>query len=86
MLAKRKTWDEIGAALGRSRSAAIDKAKAIGLHATRRVVAAHQALPPTRIVERGQEVLRAGHPISWGAITKGTLLECAPYSYGENSG
>jgi hypothetical protein len=31
--------------------------------------------------QNDRPALPAGHPISWGAITDGTVLDCAPYPF-----
>lgn len=41
--------------------------------------AARNMLPSASVPRDEVGVMRAGDPISWGAITRGTLLEGAPY-------
>ena len=69
------TWDGIAAQLGFTRYAIITRAKEIG--AWEMVARATQKKAP----ERSYEPLPAGHPASWGAITRGTWLDGAEYRY-----
>lgn len=69
-----RSWDAIAGELGVSRGAAISRGRAIGVG--RRHV--RQVAVP-RVVER--EAFPAGHPITWGAITAGTVLAGAAYRY-----
>ena len=68
------SWEQIGAAMGISRWAAIERAKRIGAHAP---------LPPrpprAPAQERNREPLPAGHPIAWQILTHGTLLAGTAY-------
>ncbi len=70
------SWDTIARALGTSRWAAIERAKLLG---------AYLPLPaPFRAARRadtGREPLPAGHPVTWGTLMAGTLLEGAAYPY-----
>lgn len=74
--ATRQSWDEIASRLGISRGAAIERGKAIKAHG--RMPPAPKPKADTR-----DEALPAGHPITWGAITDGTILDGAPYAYQE---
>ena len=70
------TWDAIAAALHLSRSAVIEHGRRIGACRPRPQMAPvvpHEPLDPAR------EALPAGHPISWQAITAGTLLAGTRY-------
>ena len=66
------SWDVVALALGLTRRAVIERARAIG---------AEQ--PPANAVayldESGREPLPAGHAESWGAINRGTSLEDVPF-------
>jgi len=76
--AEGATWDAIAAALRLSRSAVIEHGRRIGVRRPPRVVveaAMHDLFDP------GREPLPAGHPVSWGAITAGTLLAGSPYPW-----
>lgn len=69
--AEGETWDSIAAALGLSRWTVIDRGRRIG---ARR--------PPPEFVPKpdlARPPLPAGHPISWGLLTQGTVLEGTPY-------
>lgn len=74
--AERRSWDTIARALGVSRWAAIERAKAIGAHAPR-----HPQDRPAPRAEPGREPLPAGHPVAWAVLTEGTLLAATPYPY-----
>jgi hypothetical protein len=71
-----KSWDLIATALGMSRWAAIERARAIG---------AHIPLPPRPPRPEkgpgGREPLPAGHPLAWQVLTEGTLLAGEAYPY-----
>jgi hypothetical protein len=65
-------WDLIALALGLTRLAIIDRARALGVgRASEDVVA-----PPD---EPERQPLRAGHAATWDAINRGTSLEHAPF-------
>jgi hypothetical protein len=70
------SWDRIARALGVSRWTAIERAKLIG---------AHLPLPrPTRFTpdpldDPDRPPLPPGHPLAWGILTAGTLLEGTAY-------
>jgi hypothetical protein len=69
------SWNEIGSAIGVSRFTVIERG--------RRLNAARAPDDPTSPValrdDGATSALRAGHPITWGAITAGTTLDGAPY-------
>ena len=67
------SWDSIAAAIGTSRWSAIERGRRIGARAPVRVAA-----PPP---DPGREALPAGHRITWGAITRGTLLAGTAYPW-----
>ena len=70
-----RSWDAIAAVLGISRWAAIERGRRIG---------AQKPEPPPRAQDDGQagrEPLPAGHPISWGAIIAGTVLDGTAYPF-----
>ena len=75
--AEGRSWDTIAAMLGISRWAAIQRGRLLG---------AFKPEPPPRHDDEvpdaaGREALPAGHPVSWGAITAGTLLDGAAYPF-----
>ncbi|MDD2860649.1 MAG: AsnC family protein [Acidiphilium sp.] len=72
MRAGGATWAAIGDVLGLSRNTIIERG--------RRIQAVGGPVPvrkPVRLPENdpNREPLRAGHPISWGILTRGTVLE-----------
>ena len=75
MREKAHSWDVIARAIGISRWAAIERARAIG---------AHIPLPPRTPRQpdaSNREALPAGHPLAWQILTEGTLLAGAAYPY-----
>ena len=66
------TWDGIGAALGRSAAVVRERGRRIGA-----VRPPPEFVPPPEDPQR--EPLPAGHERSWGAITKGTVLDGMAY-------
>lgn len=75
--ADRQPWDAIAAGLGLSRWAVIRRGRFLG--ADRRRLRRGRAARAAAAVER--EPFPAGHPITWGAITAGTVLAGAVYRY-----
>ncbi|MGC9270166.1 AsnC family protein [Acidiphilium sp.] len=76
MRADGATWAAIGDVLGLSRNTIIERG--------RRIQALGGPVPPRKPVRRAEddpnrEPLAAGHPISWGILTKGTVLEGVAY-------
>lgn len=70
--AEDATWDEIARVLGRDQDLIEARARAIGV----------RCAPPDAIHPRqdpAREPLPAGHPLSWGPLTAGTLLEGVDY-------
>lgn len=74
--AEGRSWDGIAAELGVSRWVTILRGRALGHgHAL-------STMRPAPVDARERtDALPAGDPISWGAITRGTLLEGSPYEY-----
>jgi len=75
--AEGEIWDSIAATLGVSRWTAIERGRRIG---ARR--------PPPEFVPKpdlARGPLRAGHPLSWGLLTRGTRLQGEPYPGPESS-
>jgi hypothetical protein len=76
MRAAGATWATIGAALGLSRNTIIERGRRI--HAT----GGPSVIPrPAREPEEdpNRAPLPAGHPISWGLLTAGTMLDGTRY-------
>ena len=72
MRAENASWDCIAAAVGVTRWTAIERGRRIG---ARLPPPGH--IPPPEDPERPP--LPAGHTETWGAITRGTMLESLPY-------
>jgi hypothetical protein len=84
-----QTWDAIAATLGVSRNSVLTRAKSLGSptsqfssHTAGR--AAKERVEQTAAVTEDQEEaerppLPPGHPIAWGLLTRGTILEGLPY-------
>ena len=82
--AEARSWDAIAALLGISRWAAIERGRLVGAckpePAPPRLMTAAQ-VTDAQAAEAGREALAPGHPVSWGAITAGTLLDGMPYPF-----
>ncbi|MCF3946196.1 AsnC family protein [Acidiphilium sp. AL] len=77
MRADGATWAAIGAVLGLSRNTIIERGRRI--HAAGGPVQTQRPpRPPEDDPNRGP--LPAGHPISWGLLTAGTVLEGVAYT------
>ena len=78
-----RSWDAIAALLGISRWAAIERGRLVGAckpePAPPRLTAAQ--VTDAQAAEAGREALAPGHPVSWGAITAGTLLHGMEYPF-----
>ncbi|MGH7044663.1 MAG: AsnC family protein [Acetobacteraceae bacterium] len=70
--AEGANWDGIAAILGVTRWTAIERGRRIGA----RIPPADFVPPPE---DPGREPLPPGHPRSWDAINRGTVLEGVPY-------
>jgi hypothetical protein len=72
MRSEGANWDMIGAALGLSRSAVIERGRRIGAR-----------LPPPEFISAPDDPCRgplpAGHPRTWDAMNRGTVLADEPY-------
>jgi hypothetical protein len=72
MRAEGSPWDAIAAVLGVTRWTAIERGRRIGAQR-----------PPVDFVPEPENPMRdplpAGHPRSWDALTRGTVLEGSPY-------
>lgn len=71
----RATWDGIAAALGRSRSAVIERGRRIGAYRP----PPPTAQPPDALDEPNRDPLPPGHTLAWAVLTENTLLEGSPY-------
>ena len=74
MRAEGATWNQIAAALGLSRFAVIERGRRLGARKP----------PPdhtSALADQEREALPAGHAVTWGSITAGTVLEGAAYPY-----
>jgi hypothetical protein len=76
--AEGATWEEIAAAFGVSTSAVIGRGHRIG---ARPPPPAHRPAPPCK----SREPLPAGHPVTWTALTDGTLLAGAEYGLDQDA-
>lgn len=74
MRAEGATWNQIAAALGLSRFAVIERGRRIGARKP-----PPDQTPAPEDPER--ETLPAGHAVTWGSITAGTVLEGVAYPY-----
>jgi hypothetical protein len=75
LCAEGTSWDAIGVVLRVSRSAARERGRRIGAwRPARKITPSVHAL-----LDRGREPLPAGHPLTWGPITAGTLLDGSRY-------
>jgi hypothetical protein len=69
------TWDGIAAAMGLGRNTVLERGRKIGARRVTRV--------PLCAVEepRDRPARQAGHPLTWGLLNKGTVLEGEAYPY-----
>lgn len=72
MRAERVSWDVIAVAVGVTRWTVIERGRRLGA----RLPPADFELPPE---DPERPALPPGHPDTWGAITRGTVLEGVPY-------
>lgn len=76
-----ETWRTISLRLGIGRSAVIKQARRIGIQPSPPMpvrLAIPAAMPHTRA---DRPCMPSGHPLSWAAITDGTMLEGEPYPF-----
>ena len=74
MRAEGATWDAIGNVMMICRTTVIRRSKVLGVEKPLRLIKAE--VPVVReFIDVGREPLRAGHPVTWGIITAGTLLD-----------
>lgn len=69
------TWDGIAAAMGLGRNTVLERGRKIGARRVRAVpcFAAEEA--------RDRPARQAGHPLTWGLINAGTVLEGEAYPF-----
>ena len=72
------SWETIAFAFRLNRTTVIRRGMRIGLRLPPRPL----PLPPDPgLTDPARDPLRAGHPLSWGLLTAGTLLEGVPYPW-----
>ncbi len=69
------TWDGIAEAMGLGRNTVLERGRKIG---ARRMTRAQMAAPEEA---RDRPPRQAGHPLTWGMLTAGTVLEGEAYPY-----
>lgn len=73
-----RSWPSVARHLGVGRSAAIERARRLGLPPATRLPPAQTKPSPPRI---DRPPLPAGHTLTWGCITSGTVLHGEPYPH-----
>ncbi len=68
----RQSWSSIAHSLGTTPDVARERARAIGI---RRATAPHTTAVHESAADPDREPLPPGHPVSWSALTEGTLLD-----------
>lgn len=76
MRAYGATWAIIGQTLGLSRNTIIERGRRLNALGGPRPM---PRPPRTELDNPNRPPLRAGHPITWGLLTNGTLLDGAPF-------
>lgn len=71
--AEGASWDTIAAAIQVSRWSAIERGRLIGARAPEK--------PEPPPADLAREPLPAGHPLTWGLLTQGTVLEGTAYPW-----
>jgi hypothetical protein len=69
------TWDRIADAMGLGRNTVLERGRKIG---------AKRSVSPAPCIHeeaRDRPARQAGHPLTWGLINAGTVLEGEPYPY-----
>jgi hypothetical protein len=69
------TWDGIAAAMGLGRNTVLERGRKIGARRVRKMASCGQEEP------RDRPARQAGHPLTWGLINVGTVLEGEAYPY-----
>ncbi len=69
------TWDGIAAAMGLGRNTVLERGRKIGARRIRKVLCSATEEP------RDRPARQAGHPLTWGLINVGTVLEGEKYPY-----
>lgn len=70
--AEGRTWDEVAMAMNQTRWAVMDRGHRVGARAP----STDSGVPVT---DPSREALPAGHPVTWSAITRDTVLAGLPY-------
>jgi hypothetical protein len=70
-----ESWDAIATTLGLTRWTTIERGRRLG---ARRLL---PMMPQAPAEDPNRPPLPAGHPQTWGLLTRGTLLDGAPYPY-----
>lgn len=71
-----RAWPAIASELRVGRNSVIERARRLGLPAAHRPA---PSLVPRSVPRVERLALPAGHPITWSAITSGTVLDQVPY-------
>jgi hypothetical protein len=69
------TWDGIARDMGLGRNTVLERGRRIGARQLR------PAAPVVLLEHRDRSAYPPGHPITWGLITHGTVLDGAAYPY-----
>jgi hypothetical protein len=69
------TWDRIAIEMGLGRNTVLERGRKIGAKRSVRATASSQE------EARDRPPRQAGHPLTWGLINAGTVLEGEPYPY-----
>ena len=70
------SWDEISLIINRPVSTCMDRCRAIGAKFPKTSVPISNA----EDISDWRQPLPPGHPVTWGLLTRGTVLENCPYS------
>lgn len=72
-----QTWHVIASQLKAGRSAVIERARRLGIPPT----PSPPSCPAPRPCRADRACMPPGHPLTWAAITAGTILDGEPYPY-----
>lgn len=79
-LADNLSWESLAARVGRPVSSCMDRARAIGARRVYAIVIVVRNDVSDDVSDERQP-LPAGDPFTWGAVTRGTVLDGVPYAY-----